>query len=287
MNYTKRTKRARLLLLLWLALPCFLKAQILPKDWQRAVVLIEQSVTVNDSIQYQPIGTGFLLQRKLPDKQTRVYVVTAGHVTLLVPGHRIFVRLDKKESGFFRLPITLAAHVAEEGDFVTAHPGGEGGQPFRVSKTLGIAAIDVTDVNVPNDLNNAMFDISVVLSERRYSELGLIETDRLFIISYDTGLQLPIVRSGMVSAILPNKSFYAEASVYGSDSGSPVVLQLRKPGVLETRTPVIIGVVSDTIERLAPVGKFGPQNVDLFLPRCANLALVQPSHVILDMLASL
>jgi len=258
----------------------------LPKDWQRAVVLVEQSVTVNDSMQYQPLGTGLLVQRKLPDQQTRVYVVTAGHVALLVPGHKIFVRLDKKESGFFRLPITLATHVTEEGDFVIARPGDEGGQPFRVSKTFGIAAIDVTDVNLPNDLNYAMFDFSIVLNERRYSELGLTETDRLFVISYDTALQLRIVRSGMVSAILPNKSFYAEASVYSGDSGSPVVLQLRKPGVLETRTPVIIGVVSDTIDRLAPVGKFGPQNVDLLLPRSANLALVQPAHVIFDMLSS-
>lgn len=267
-------------------------AQLLPTDWQKAVVLIETQAKVNDQTNWQPVGTGFLIGKSVDGKAQEVFLVTAKHVlaTALSRDKVLYLRIDAKSGGFERVQIRLGSQVNQNPRFLTGTQTTPGEQRWMMHLGYDIAVVDVSSVSVPNNLDNRLFDLTLLADQMAIDSLSLAPTDSVFIIVYDSDFGLRLVRGGMISAIVPNGTLLVEARNVHGDSGSPVVLQpvlSRKPGELAPVRPLIVGLISDVYSRLEPIGKLGNNATDLMFPQPMNLSVVQPSPRILEMISAL
>lgn len=159
---------------------------------------------------------------------------------------------------------------------------------WAVHSGFDLAAIDITDLEVPKGAVVKVFAEELLATEEVYRSLGLGESDSTFVIVYDSSFNRRLIRGGLISSMLQEGSFLMEATNFPGDSGSPVILQpsiSRKPGVIESTGALVIGVISDTYRRMVPIAKFSEQR-DLLFPQPLNLSLVQPSFRVLDLLAA-
>ena len=159
-------------------------AQLLPKDWQKAVVLIEVQVSVDGQTQYSSKGTGFLVAKTPKGSERRVYLVTAKHIVASLVGKKNLVtfRLDTFDGGFIRVPIRIAATVRGEGTYLFGESRGEGEQKWAMHKSFDVAAIDLSNVDVPKNGDYRVFEYSLLATEELYSSLNLSEGDGTFTI---------------------------------------------------------------------------------------------------------
>jgi len=269
--------------------PSNINGQLLPTDWQKAVVLIEREVKVDENVQYLPVGTGFLVRGSAPSKEKSVYLVTAKHVlaALLAQGNKFTFRVDTRDGRFARVSAELAAAGAGRPPLVVGTPETSAELGWVMHSQFDVAAIDVSNLKVPPTADYRLFGSDLLATKELYDSLALAETDLTFIIVYDMRLNTRLVRAGMISKILEMGSFLMECRNFQGDSGSPVVLQpavSRKPGEIQVGTrPIIIGLVSDTTNALVPIAKFA--QTDLLFPQSMDLSLVQPSYRILELLS--
>ena len=272
-------------------MPVWARAQLLPPEWQKAVLLLEREVKVDGQSQYLALGTGFLIGKQVAE-QKRVFLITAKHVLAAMYGvdKTFTIRVDKKDGQFERIPIRLASSAREAPNALVGLPAQPGEQKWAAHKQYYVAAVDVSSVSVPDNLDYRVFDVNLLASKDTFNSLGLAPTDSVYLIVYDSDLNLRLVRSGMISALLTVGTFLVEARNLHGDSGSPVVLQpslSRKPGVIQPTAAQIVGLVSQVYNRLEPIGKFGNSNRDLLFPQPMALSLVQPSYQILDLLSAM
>lgn len=278
--------------LLWLFAPAYAYGQLLPPDWQKAVVLIESQVKVNEQVNFQALGTGFLVGRTVEGKPQKTFLVTAKHVVAvaLSSDNIIHLRIDDKAGGFQRVQIHLASAANQSPPFVSGMPLNNREQGWLMHLGFDIAVVDVSSVQTPPNLDNRVFDVSLLAEQKDLENLSLAPTYQVFVIVYDSSFGLRLVRSGMISALVPGGTFLVEARNIHGDSGSPVVLQpvlSAKPGVIAPVKPLIVGLVSEVFSKLEPIGKFGNTQTDLTFPQPMNLSLVQPSTRILELISRL
>ncbi len=287
----KATKTC-LCLVFMLGAPSLCRGQLLPREWQKAVTLIEVEVKVDGQSQFLSAGTGFLVGVRATEGKDGLYLVTAKHVLakILERGAFFSFRVDMRDGKFDRVPVRLALTRKTQDTFLLGVSKGEQEQQWVVHREFDLAAVDISKLRVPKEADYRVFDAGLLATKERYDSLGLAETDATFVIVYDAELNRRLVRAGVISAMLEVGSFLMEARNLPGDSGSPVVLQptiSRKPGIIQATKPLIIGLVSNIYSRLVPIGKFGNTKKDLLFPQSMNLSLVQPSYQILELFGQL
>jgi len=269
-----------------------LRAQLLPPDWQKAVVLIESEIKINDQTNYQPLGTGFLVGKPIEGGQQTIFLVTAKHVlaAALTGDKVLYLRIDAKSGGFQRVQIHLGSKVNPSQTFMMGNPAAPAEAKWAIHLNYDIAVVDVFLARVPDNLDYRIFDVSLLADQKELDSLSIGPTDSVFIIVYDSSFGIRLVRSGMVSAVLGNTALLLEARNVHGDSGSPVVLQpvlSRKQGQIAPVKPSIVGLISQVYSRIEPIGKFGDSQTDLMFPQPMNLSVVQPSPRILEVISAL
>jgi hypothetical protein len=269
--------------------PFNINGQLLPTDWQKAVVLVEREVKVDAQSQYLSAGTGFLVGRTADGGNRRVHLITAKHILaeLLSQGNKFCFRVDTRDGPFARVSGNLAVTRHADGILFVGVPANRGEVRWLMHSQFDVAAIEVSNLQVPPNADYRVFDSGLLATKEVYDSLGLAETDLTYVIVYDIRVNTRLVRAGMVSKVLEMGSFFMESRNFPGDSGSPVVLQpaiSRKPGVIQPTTALIIGLVSDISSGLVPIAKFG--QTDLLFPESMDLSVVQPSYRILELLSA-
>lgn len=88
--------------------------------------------------------------------------------------------------------------------------------------------VDIAMIPFPIDLNND--DVRVISDDLFTGTERLFELYDVFFLSYQPGIELgtrisPVARSGMVSIINPDNTFYIDAFAFPGNSGSPVFVK--------------------------------------------------------------
>jgi hypothetical protein len=267
--------------------------QPLPPDWQKAVILIEQEVKVDDRTQHMAIGTGFLVGRSESTQEDKVYLVTAKHVLakVLDQAGRFLLRFESEGGGPVYAPLALLSDFVKRSPLIVSGTREkEKGRKWAFHSEFDVGVIDLTALSVPKGIDYRVFPRTVLADKRTFDSLALAETDATFTIVYDSSFGRRLVRSGIISGMLPAGSFLVDTRNLPGDSGSPVILQptlSRKAGTIQPTGALVIGLVSEIYSRMVPIGKFGNTSTDLLFPQPMNLSLVQPSYRILEVLGGL
>lgn len=177
-------------------------------DWQKTVVFIGQEVKRPDKTEKVQIGTGALLQ-------------VSGTFCLITCKHVIV-----DESGNFRKDL-FVAYNSKTGTIIERKIEDTKKQ-FNVEWQFHSNA-DVDIAIMIFGLDTETDDIKVI-DESSFSHLSDLEVAQdIFVLGFQPGLPVskikPIVRSGIISRLEDNKTFYIDASVFPGNSGSPVILK--------------------------------------------------------------
>jgi hypothetical protein len=215
-------------------------------------------------------GTGFLVIRKMNEREGKVFLVTNKHVIHGDPQRR-------KEALF----LTLYLNVWEEEGRISGAsfrtPLVEDGQRLwreHPDPNVDVFAVDVTDlVNSNPRIENKGADYSLFGFPDVLKKENITEGDEVFIIGYPLGLyhtrvHSPLVRQGIIATKIGERiqirmrlpsgeskpmeipGFLVDAAIVPGSSGSPVVLKPiigRKIGEkisMEMAQPYLLGIVS-------------------------------------------
>ena len=217
-------------------------------------------------------GTGFLLIRKMNDKQGKVFLVTNKHVLHLDPQMRrdaaslkIFVNVRETDGSVrgtaFQFLLTENGHPLWR-----EHPNPD----------VDVLVVDVTSfINSHPNLENKGADYSFFALPDVLKREEITEGEEVLVIGYPLGLyhartHSPLVRQGIVATKIGERinirirqpsgegrrveipGFLIDASIVPGSSGSPVVLKpivgrkVREQIVMETAKPYLLGIVSAT-----------------------------------------
>ena len=239
-------------------------ASPIASTWVHATVRIEN--------EWGRGGTGFLLIRKMNDRQGKVFLVTNKHVLHLDPQLRrdaaslkIFVNV-REPDGSVR-GTTLQFFLGEEGHRLwREHPHPD----------VDVLAVDVTSlINSHPNLENKGADYSFFALPEVLKQEEITEGEEVLIIGYPLGLyhsrtHSPLVRQGIIATKIGERinirvrqpsgesrraeipGFLIDASIIPGSSGSPVVLKpivgrkIRDRIAIESTKPYLLGIVSAT-----------------------------------------
>lgn len=177
----------------------------------RKTVVFFGIIDKKDNVRFT--ATGFLV-----DIQGIFHLVTAKHVIYSVESNEF------KDQGLYV--------------FYNRKDGTIGNKPIdQVKKTFNANWVFHTNTNVdiaiiPFPINVNTDDLKVVQDKRFTKTDQLYELYDIFFLSYQPGIQLqaqakisPIVRTGIISLINQDETFYIDAAAFPGNSGSPVFLK--------------------------------------------------------------
>ena len=217
-------------------------------------------------------ATGFLVIRKMEEKQGKVFLVTNKHV--------IHPELQTREKAGY---LTLFLNVREKDGTVK-------GKSFRVplneddhklwrehpNPPVDVLAVDITSlINSHPNLENRGADYSLFATPRILKEENITEGEEVLILGYPLGLfhtrsHSPLVRQGIVATKIGERiqvrfrsssgdpqrveipGFLIDAQIIPGSSGSPVVLKpiigrkIKDKIEMGTAVPYLLGIVSAT-----------------------------------------
>lgn len=217
-------------------------------------------------------GTGFLIIRKLNDKQGKVFLLTNKHVVHLDPQMRrdaaflkMFVNVREKDGAVRGTAFQFS--LSEEGQRLwREHP----------TPDIDVLAIDVTAlINSHPGLENKGADYSFFALPEVLKREEITEGEEVLVIGYPLGLyhsrtHSPLVRQGIIATKIGEPinirirqpsgesrrveipGFLIDAAIVPGSSGSPVVLKpivgrkVRDQITMETAKPYLLGIVSAT-----------------------------------------
>ena len=231
-------------------------------NWVHATVRVEN--------EWGKGGTGFLVIRKMNEREGKVFLVTNKHVIHTDPQRR-------KDALF----LTIYLNVREEDGRISGAsfrtPLLENGQPLwreHPHPDVDVFAVDVTDlVNSNPRIENKGADYSLFGFPDVLKKENITEGDEVFIIGYPLGLfyarrNSPLVRQGIIATKIGERiqiwmrlpsgeskrmeipGFLVDAGIVPGSSGSPVVLKPiigRRVGekiAMEIAQPYLLGIVS-------------------------------------------
>jgi hypothetical protein len=231
-------------------------------NWVHATVRVEN--------EWGQGGTGFLVIRKINERQAKVFLVTNKHVIHVDPQGR-------KEALFLTLYLNIRGEDGRISGAPFRTPLVEDGQPLwreHPNPDVDVFAVDVTDlVNRNSRIENEGVDYSLFGFPDVLKRENITEGDEVFIIGYPLGLfhtriNSPLVRQGIIASKIGERihirmhfpsgeskrieipGFLVDAAIVPGSSGSPVVLKPiigRKVGekiVMEIAPPYLLGIVS-------------------------------------------
>jgi V8-like Glu-specific endopeptidase len=239
-------------------------ASPIASTWVHATVRIEN--------EWGRGGTGFLIIRKMNDKQGKVFLITNKHVLHLDPQKRrdatslkMFVNV-RETDGAVRGTV-LQFLLDEEGHRLwREHPNPD----------VDVLAVDVTSlINSHPNLENKGADYSFFAFSEVLKREEITEGEEVLVIGYPLGLyhsrtHAPLVRQGIIATKIGERinirirqssgesrrveipGFLIDASIVPGSSGSPVVLKpivgrkVRDQIAMETAKPYLLGIVSAT-----------------------------------------
>lgn len=96
---------------------------------------------------------------------------------------------------------------------------------------------------IPIELNQLTDDVVIIPSDMFLSPSEILETYDVFFVSYQDGISIqnrfhPIIRSGMISLINDDSTFFMDAFAFPGNSGSPVFL---KPSIRAYKGAIHLG----------------------------------------------
>jgi hypothetical protein len=217
-------------------------------------------------------GTGFLIIRKMYEKQGKVFLITNKHVVHLDPQMRrdasalkMFVNVREKNGTVRGTTFQVLLN--------------EGGHPLwreHPHPDVDVLAVDVTSfVNSQPNLENKGAEYSFFALPDVLKREEITEGEEVLVIGYPLGLyhartHSPLVRQGIIATKIGERinvrihqlsgetrrvevpGFLVDASIIPGSSGSPVVLKptvgrrVRDQIVMETAKPYLLGIVSAT-----------------------------------------
>jgi S1-C subfamily serine protease len=231
-------------------------------NWVHATVRVEN--------EWSKGGTGFLVIRKMKEREGKVFLVTNKHVIHADPQRR-------KEALFLTLYLNVWGEDGRISGASFRTPLIEGGQRLwreHPDPNVDVFVVDVTDlVNRNPRIENKGADYSLFGFPDVLKKENITEGDEVFIIGYPLGLfhsriNSPLVRQGIIATKIGERiqirmrlpsgdskpmeipGFLVDAAIVPGSSGSPVVLKPiigRKVGekiAMEMAEPYLLGIVS-------------------------------------------
>jgi len=208
----------------------------LPPEWHKTIVHIERLIKDDKGNEvFLPIGTGFITEyENFNILITCKHVIFDLHLNTLIP--KVFVSFNQKDG-------TLGRRSVEE-----LKKAFQIDWQFHQNPGIDLAVIPFAIDFAKDDLKRAGKDLFEDFER-------LAEGEDIFFLGYpalDIRMEKhikPIVRSGIISLVQPNKTFLIDANVFPGNSGSPVFL---KPSFMDYQTSVIgqlkpakfIGIIS-------------------------------------------
>jgi V8-like Glu-specific endopeptidase len=217
-------------------------------------------------------GTGFLIIRKMNDKQGKVFLITNKHVLHLDPQMR-------RDASFLKMFVNVREKDgAVHGTVFQFSLSEEGHRLWREHPTpdVDVLAIDVTAlINSHPGLENKGADYSFFALPEVLKREEITEGEEVLVIGYPLGLyhsrtHSPLVRQGIIATKIGERinirirqpsgesrrveipGFLIDAAIVPGSSGSPVVLKpivgrkVRDQIAMETAKPYLLGIVSAT-----------------------------------------
>ena len=193
-------------------------------------------------------GTGFMIIKKVGEKQYRPFLVTNKHV--LFGKQSVVIRLQKKDSDQL---VTIDVSVAKNGEkLYSVHPDDK----------VDIAVMTLVGSYFDqNNLKLAAFEIdNAALDSSQYVNEGGSEGSGVYMLGFPMGLvevdsNMPICRSGCVARITQSeiertKNFLLDIQNFPGNSGSPVISKPELVSVGDTKAlgkSVLIGIIHSYI----------------------------------------
>lgn len=184
-------------------------------DIKKTIVFLGQFEEKNDKKQIQINATGFLVRIKKV-----CHLVTAKHVVMEVKDNKFTGKLiDQNMHAFFNMKngnIRSRSISWIRQQYNT-------NWIFHETENVDVAII-------PFPIELATDDIKVIPDNLFLDTKRLFELYDIFFLSFQPGIKLenrvtPIIRSGTISLINNDKTFYIDASAFPGNSGSPVFLK--------------------------------------------------------------
>lgn len=218
---------------------------LLPQNYLKTIVGIGIATKQEP---FSALGTGFLVKLDLgfnDNKGEKIYhgfLVTNKHV--LSGQKEIILRFNNLNSSYIAVPIKLEG---THGSHWLDHP----------EKEIDISVVNINlNALIDREIDFACFNRDDFLVKEDLIRLGVTNGDEIFVLGFPmgivgTGKNYPIVRSGIIARIDEEtlnieKQFYIDCSIYGGNSGGPVIL---KPSMIsiEGTDPInkayVLGIV--------------------------------------------
>lgn len=234
-------------------------------------------------------GTGFLVLRKIDDKQGRVFLVTNKHVIHPDPTQR--AKVTHIDCHFNKLEADGSfGKISGQVDFDFA----DGTSRYREhpDPDTDVAAIEVTDImRLNTNIEKRLAEYDGFADVAKREELDITVGEEVMTIGYPLGLRqgdtnFPLVRQGVIatkigypimdSVLLPSgavrdrvlRGFLLDGATIHGSSGSPVVLKpvigrLVKGSIsLGIAPPVLLGIIAET--KYAPIEQEDGETIEAF-----------------------
>ncbi len=249
------------------------------ESWMRCTVLIE-----ND---WGELGTGFLVERQIDQRQAKAFMVSNKHVLNEDPQLRveakeihIHVNMRSEDGSIVGKKAFLPLRYADSSRRWREHPDPD----------VDVIAFNVSSlvVNFPQ-LEKRMADYSTFADEASLQEHDISIGDDVLVVGYPRGMtqgptNFPIVRSGMIASQIGepfhdeieehgkrrerrNRGFLVDGATVPGSSGSPVILKPvsgRYVGGeirLNVAPALLLGIITETYYAPVITGKW---NIDSF-----------------------
>jgi hypothetical protein len=251
-------------------------ATVLTEDWGKAgaspISLNWVHATLRVDNETGKGGTGFLIIRRISEKEGKVFLVTNKHVVALDPKKR-------DEARFLTVYVNIRDEKGRVSGTSLQAPLVENGHKLwrqHPNPNVDVLAVDVTSlINSHPRLENQGADYSFFATPEVLKKEQITEGDEVLVLGYPLGLfhariHSPLVRQGIIATKIGTPiqirfrdssgewkrveipGFLVDAAILPGSSGSPVVLKPiigRKIGhkiEMDLATPYLLGIVSAT-----------------------------------------
>jgi len=239
--------------------------------WVYATILIEN--------EWGNKGTGFLVIRKIDEKQAKVFLATNKHVLHKRPEMRqaasrvrLHLNVKNKDGSIVGETAKIPLSLKDGSKRWREHP----------EIDIDVLAIDVTPllVQFPR-IERKWADYSLFLNQRKQDELDITVGEEILVIGYPLGLRqgatnFPLVRDGIIATRIGEvlhdeyqekdgttrtrilRGFLIDGGTIPGSSGSPVVLKPTPARFVKGKIvlgssppPILLGIIAET--RFAPI----------------------------------
>ncbi len=239
--------------------------------WAYATILIEN--------EWGNKGTGFLVIRKIDEKQAKVFLATNKHVLHKTPEMRqaasrvmLHLNVKNKDGSIVGETAQIPLNLEDGSKRWREHP----------ETDIDVLAIDVTPLLVQfPQVERKWADYSLFLNQRKRDEFDITVGEEILVIGYPLGLRqgatnFPLVRDGIIATRIGEvlhdeyqekdgtirtrilRGFLIDGGTIPGSSGSPVVLKPTPARFVNGKIvlgspppPILLGIIAET--RFAPI----------------------------------